>query len=65
MTIHPNPNCVECGDYLDRRGDVVRPHIKAFAERRVMSQRALAVEFMRGVHARHLAGLSLDTEDAA
>lgn len=60
MAIHPNPNCAECAEYLERRGEVIRPHIKSYAEARVMSPRALAVEFMRGVHSRHLSGLSLE-----
>jgi hypothetical protein len=58
---HPHPWCPHCNAYLVRRADVLPAAVTHYAERRDMDPGALLVEFVRGVHKRHLAGLSLAT----
>jgi hypothetical protein len=56
---HPHPDCGECNAYLAHRGDVLSGAVVEYARRRSMDPKALLVEFVKGVHRRHLAGLSL------
>lgn len=59
FAVHPHPDCGECNAYLARRASALTQHIIFYARMRDMASSALLVEFVRGVHARHLSGLSL------
>lgn len=63
--IHPHPDCGACNAYLARRADVLSLYVVHYARLRQMPASVLLVEFVRGVHQRHLAGLSLETAGAA
>lgn len=56
--------CQVCKDYLDRRAAVVAPEIELRAFIRGVRSEVVALEFMYGVHQRHLSGKSLDTDQA-
>lgn len=57
--VHPHPDCGTCNRYLARRGAVLPAAVVHYARKRGMETGALMVEFVKGVHQRHLAGLSL------
>lgn len=57
----PQP-CETCQAYLRRRAKVLAPHIALRAFIRGVMPEVVAREFMYGVHERHLAGKSLDTD---
>jgi len=54
-------DCVVCTAYHQRRAHVLAPHIARRAFIRGVSPMVVTVEFMFGVHARHLGGGSLST----
>ncbi len=53
-------SCETCANYLDHRPDVLTPEIIATADRRGIPRHTLVVEFLNGLHDRHVNGLSLD-----
>lgn len=55
----PHPDCQTCIDYMTGQERRIAGAVYVYAEKRGMEPMDLAVEFMEGVHARHLAGLSL------
>lgn len=55
----PHPECETCNAYFARRVLTLPAAIVHYARLRGMTPNALLVEFAHGVHARHLAGLSL------
>lgn len=57
---NPNPDCLVCAEYMLRRINVLPAHIVRVADRRGISPKALAVEYMNGVHERHQLGFSLE-----
>lgn len=56
---HPSMTCVVCDAYLRRRGDILPETVVATARRRQIPPRDLFLEFMAGVHRRHINGHSL------
>ena len=49
----------ECAPYFARRREVLIPEVLREAERRGVDEVDLFAAYARGVHARHIAGLSL------
>ncbi len=60
MTAAPEfVGCHACDDYAVRRGQVVFPEIVKAADAQGVDPAVKALEFLNGVHARHLSGRSI------
>lgn len=64
-TISSIKACEVCRAYVDRREAVLDPHLRLRAAIRGVALEVVLVEYVFGVHRRHLSGKSLDTTPAA
>jgi hypothetical protein len=58
-------HCDDCLTYMGRRRTVLAASVNAHAREHQLKPTPLLLAYMAGVHARHLAGLSIGNEDVA